>query len=258
MKKALFISIIGLTLLCSCVRESKKTDLDFYNLNGKVKSLKENNYKAEEKFGEIVKGEKEESFTPVTIFNKDGNLIESSMYNANGELEFKTIYKYNEKGYINKEITYVANGEFNTNNYHVYNEKGFLIEKNNFNAKDSLVSKSNYRYDEKGNNIEINYYKLEEIDYKIKFEYNAKGQIIESNYYDSDGSIIGKIKYLYNNKGNEEEVASTFFYTWTEEDKTKELFKYKYDEKGNWIERITFDEDNIPLKITERIIEYFD
>ena len=35
--------------------------------------------------------------------------------------------------------------------------------------------------------------------------------------------------------------------------------EYKYDSKGNWIERITYkSEVKIPTTITERIIEYYE
>ncbi len=41
--------------------------------------------------------------------------------------------------------------------------------------------------------------------------------------------------------------------------KTLYTYKYtKYDKEGNWIERIQYDEENIPTMVTERKIEYYE
>ena len=57
MKKLTFITIIVILFFCSCKNE-KENDWHKEKLKGDVKSLVENSYKAEKKFGEIVKGEK--------------------------------------------------------------------------------------------------------------------------------------------------------------------------------------------------------
>lgn len=36
-----------------------------------------------------------------------------------------------------------------------------------------------------------------------------------------------------------------------------ESFKYKYDNRGNWIEKIEYNDENIPKTITERKIECY-
>ena len=36
----------------------------------------------------------------------------------------------------------------------------------------------------------------------------------------------------------------------------KYTYKYEYDKNNNWIQQVTY-EDNKPIQITERIIEYY-
>ena len=54
MKKLILLLFIPIIFACG---DDKKNDLDKMNLKGKVKSLKETNYLAVEKFGEPVKDE---------------------------------------------------------------------------------------------------------------------------------------------------------------------------------------------------------
>ena len=107
----------------------------------------------------------------------------------------------------------------------IYDEKGNKIEENHYDSDGNLSSKDTYEYDEKGNNI-------------------------ERNWYDSDGSLNYKYTYKYDEKGNMIEYNTDGRFG------EKYTYKYEYDKNNNWIQQVTY-EDNKPIQITERIIEYY-
>jgi len=84
------------------------------------------------------------------------------------------------------------------------------------------------KYDEKGNQIEGNRYDSDgSLNWRYTYKYDEKGNLIEWNRYDSDGSLYTQ---------------------WT--------YKYEFDEQGNWIKRVEF-ENEIPQFILIREYEYY-
>ena len=57
----------------------------------KVKQIKEIEYSISENFGETIKTI---CYTNISIFNRNGNIIEHAKYNSDGTLDYKQIYKY--------------------------------------------------------------------------------------------------------------------------------------------------------------------
>lgn len=144
---------------------------------------------------------------------------------------------------------------FGDNMFWLFNEQGNKIEENRYKSDGSLNWKSTYKYDDKGNQIEENSYKSNgSLDSKSTYKYDAKGNEIEKNVYNSDGSLDWKHTYKYDAKGNEIEE------NWYNSDGSlswKYTYKYTYDKHGNWIEKIEYNEDNKPFRVTEREIEYY-
>lgn len=98
-----------------------------------------------------------------------------------------------------------------------------------FNADGSLKKKNTYKIDAKDNWIEGNFYNADgKLDFKVTNKYDDKGNQIEYNYENAADSIEDKYTY-----------------------------KYKYDEKGNWIKRIIFI-DTKAWNIEEHTYEYYE
>jgi hypothetical protein len=109
-----------------------------------------------------------------------------------------------------------------------YDEKGNQIEETYYGSSGSLNWRLTYKYDEKGNQIEKNSYESDgSLDWRVTFKYDEKGNQIEKNSYESDGSLDTQ---------------------WT--------YKYEFDEQGNWIKRVEF-ENEIPQFILIREYEYY-
>lgn len=127
-----------------------------------------------------------------------------------------------EKGdiLVDSSAVYTDDGRFK-----IYNEKGNKIEENYYNSNGSLIYKNTYKYDENGNKIEECHYEDGSLDKKYTYEYDENGNKMEENWYNSDVSLDKK-------------------------------YTYEYDKNNNWIQEVEY-ENNKPIQITERIIEYY-
>ena len=111
----LFLALI----IVACGNETKKNDLTESNLYGKVKSLTSKEYEVIEKFGEITKGEILYRNYKVKYDDK-GDETESSSYNSDGSLVFKTIYEYDDKGNETESSRYNSDGSLDFKNTYEY------------------------------------------------------------------------------------------------------------------------------------------
>jgi hypothetical protein len=111
-------------------------------------------------------------------------------------------------------------------------------------------------FNEKG--LETEYKDYDENDQLILRQlkkYNGTNELIEVLRFDSSGVLKKKKQILSENLRFEEKLTlevDTSFYV-------KTVFKdsLELDGKGNWIRKIFF-EDDMPVKIIERTIQYFD
>lgn len=229
--------IIGFVLLLLGIglyAQEKENDWEKEKLKGKVKSVSEVKY--------TTKG-------------------------SNIEGKSKKIEYYNLKGYRTEEywinIKY-GNSEKTT---YIYDTKNNVIEQNYYNSERKLDEKTTYSYDEKGNKIQetmykggvINYISIyndtgKEVELKNYNEegqltdicisiYDEKGDFVEGKQYDANGKFIGDFKRFSLDTG----VGLT---SWLPS-------SYKYDEMGNWIERIVYCKKKKPCYTTKREIEYY-
>lgn len=187
----------------------------------KIKSYKETSYKVVEKNGKIQKGE----------------IIEDSMPLIPSSTKI------------------------------VFNKHGNKIEESWFNTNEGMLLKNTYKYDRKRNIVEQG----GSFKKKFTYEYDEKGNKTKEIICDFDGGLICTITYVFDEKGNKTErsvydskgnLERKYIYI---DDKIKKelsgikrknFYYYKYDQKGNWIEKIEYEND-IPTKITEREIEYY-
>ena len=119
----------------------------------------------------------------------------------------------------------------------------------------TLFSKETYKYDDKSNLIEDNsYYSDSSLNCKWTYKYDDKSNRIEAIWYKSDGSFYGKYINKYDDKSN---LIEENGYNADGSLEYKRIFKYEFDEKGNWIKKISF-KNQIPENIKEREYEYYE
>lgn len=217
MKKcSLFTFLICSSVFTVSLSQSKLTllqnDLQKLGLEEKVKSMKENEYKVEDKFGQIAKIKKErfeedktKSWRDTTfterkdlndkgifawecdksyLFDANKNKTEESWYNAEGERVSKWIYKYDDKGNMVEEGLYNSDGSLFNKRVYKYDDKSLLIEKNRYYSDGSLYHKRIYNYSESGKLMgEILYDLNGKIIKKKNYKYDGEKLIEENIYY---------------------------------------------------------------------------
>lgn len=232
-------------------------ELTYYNSEGRIRDTKtykynENGKKTEEKhFEPNEKGTLQLKLTFELTYDKKRNLIREFRYYPNGFIFYEQNYKYDTNNNLIEHIDhfkdkyffkYDLNGKeiekiwyrhmlddkllktFTTK----YNEIGKQIENATHNSEGILILKETYKYDENGN--KTCYLKFEPdrgVDFKILYKYDNNGYVIESKQINSEG-----------------------------ESNYENTFKFKFDKKNNWTERIKFEYGH-PKYMIERIIEYY-
>ncbi len=213
--------------------------------------------------------------------DKYGNIIDQNFYDSEGNLKYNFTFKYDAKGDIIERNTYenldgelkkarVYKNESNENKMEAteYDLEGNFMSK--YDAKGNLIErdypspidfKFKFKYDINGNKVEESVYYLDneqgregDLESKSKYKYDAKGNKIEYVRFDSKGNLESKEAHKYNAKGDVIETSE-----YGDENILKEVFtyKYKYDQEGNWVERIKLDKKDEPSEITEREITYY-
>jgi hypothetical protein len=248
-----------------------------------VNSIKEDVYSAVEYFDSVIKGDLISK--RINVYQKDGGyeIIETDSddsikyrYTYNKAIDEAIIfwrmdylpsylgadgtkhYRYhrNRLGKVIETNTYLPNGKLIEKTTFLLDAKGNISERKNYNADGSLKLKEIIKTNENGTK--------EEFSYKIKndslyletttlIKYDIKGNEIErSNFHGDTKKINDKWKYRYNDTGDiiEIEFESSFL-------NFKQNFEYKYDQRGNWIEKVEY-KGFVPKEITIRQIKYFD
>ena len=291
-KSLVNLSLILIMITMSGFANKKVNENDWVKdkLKGRVSSVTEFIYEAVENSDKIEKGERAKDYRFKSNFkseyNKKGIKIIENQYQPNGDLWRKVIYKHDSNGNKIEEFWHKPDGSLQSKFVSKYN-KANEIEKNLYNSDEVLVCKWIYKYDDNGNQIEGNstYYLESSLGVKTTCKFDDKGNQIKSNWYNKDGSVVagtmtfeynanGKLissnsvnnngsylnsetTYKYDDMGNqiEENISST-----NASLRHKKIFKYTYDDKGNWVKKIFSDKYETFSKnyIIEREIKYYE
>ena len=189
------LSLIFLLVSITALAQLQKTDLASKNLFGQVKSTTEVYYRAEDKFGELVKDFKE--FTQTEEYNKAGLLTESKI--VDGSSVLKITYKYDKMNNL-IERKEDHDGEVTLTTV-VFDTDGKAVEVNNFDAKGKLETKRKNKFNKDGKHESSSLYfgdgSLKE---KDVFVYEA-GELAAIETYDPKNLMIRTTMSEWNEKG---------------------------------------------------------
>lgn len=259
MKSIITLAFLNITIISYGQEKelTKKSDLQQKNLKGKVKSLKEFNYNATLKNNKIKK--KEINFygeNIYSLYNLQGNLTQKYIFFDKDKIKEKYTYVYDKNYNKSEEKFYSYDDNVKANGSYKYNSDGNLLEYYfRYENSDFLDTKTIYQYDKNHNLVELNLYHFDNhLFSNYTYKYDNKHNLIEENKTMGQDHHIKTI-YQYN-KDNElisSEVSDNYNIF-----NRKETYQYtKYDQKGNWIERIEYLNGK-PYTITEREIEYYE
>lgn len=289
MKKVKIILTIALGIVVGGVGYAQSNKAGFQKtsrtselgLKGEVKSFKVTPYKVNEVFGEVEKAGKMDYWRGdvISIFDKQGLKIQSDRYDRAGQLQQRIFYKYNSAGNRTSRDTYNSAGRIVLRQVYVYNEKGFPTAFNGYDPVSGLVESFSYKTDEKGRIIEetcvktthpncLNYKLTYDKDGKVltncsegkhekdnvceKYTYDKQGRIIQIELL-KQGTLNKKTIITYDERGNEANIKN---FDGNSNFQDERECSYKYDEKGNWIQRVEYV-NKFPRLLIEREIEYY-
>ena len=232
--------------------DDPKNDWKKYQVKENVKKIIEREYVAikvgkEVKMGENTNGN---SFNFDISFDKNGKKIEKTYY-VKGKTAEKNAFKYKGKD-ITEETIYNGDNSLNRRIIYKYNNN-LLSTKEVYNPEGELMYEIFIKRNKDNEGItEVFKYHKKEVSLpkhlNLIYDYENKSGF-EINFA---GNAAIEIYNKHNNKG--ECTESEYF----QESKLqkKVTFKYKYDNKGNWIEKVGYVGDT-PETIVVRKIEYF-
>ena len=274
-------------MLYGCDGGSKiRYSYEEYGLNCPVKSVKVLTYEAKSKFGDVTKGDLSRSGNYTAQFNEVGNIKQLSTYDATGDLNGMTRYKYNEDDQLVELSVYGSDGELQEQFSHEY-DNGHIISSTlrSYWSDEEEIRKWAYIWD--GDELKEQHSMLngkltaktiyhvnneqrsEWTTYNIGGEqlndkvysgyevYNEEGQL--TNYCSGDYSM--EVKYNEQNLPvylkNAGLLNNTTILFYPEGEETEYYAEYKYDSQGNWIEQIIYEGfAKKPVSISERVINY--
>jgi hypothetical protein len=248
MNKLLYLFLI-LVLGCSQGKNtSNSNDLTAELLKGNVKSVREIDYAVITRFDSIMKNHIGPSGTFLDKnreceYNTSGMLIACVNYDNNNKIEGEYEYEYDEFGDLIKEsihryqsLSYPDIPEQKTRTEIKYNNNRNKVEMTQYNY-DSLKSKNTYKYDFKGYIIEQNeYFNDGSLSVKSIYEY-LDGNNVRIIDYNSKGQITKEVTNDFDYNGKKIDVFTNYFWTNTR-------ITYRYDKRGNVIEKNKFGEND--------------
>lgn len=273
MKRDSLMVVFLLPIMFGCRKPNN--DLNQLNIKGNVDSVTDSLWYATEKFGEVCK----ESLCgySITDFDKHGNIVSCTEFNADGDIENKQTYTYDECTLV-EQCCYDGSGKL-TEKHAYLSDKGKIIKETikyhssiydyYFNSQEGCYYYTKDRLDsivfftpELGRCAARLYFK-DNSGYGYKnYAISAMGTMDSSTIYLDDGGRKIKVieksgiyTYSYNSNGDVEERHSP--------GRMRIRYKYKYDRKNNWVEQIAYvelldkvSENNTLINVVNRHISY--
>jgi len=208
--------------------------------------------------------ETEEFIEQITHYNKNGDIIETSKFVEDNELEIKIIRVYDETNFLAEETHYHEDEmEFTEKYIFKKNSSGKLnaIEKH---YQDGSIEITNFEYNEAGNLIKkIQFDEDGNTENTNEYIFDSSNQLIESKEMDESGSIHENILLKYDSKNRlieaeELDIANQTgiitLNSYNEKDEISESIVR--DSKGKLLRKITnlYDESG---KIIKRNLENY-
>jgi hypothetical protein len=220
-------------------------------------------------------------------YNEQNLETSLSGYNAEGQLDFRTVHDYDNRGQLLKETSFNPDETFSYSAEFNYTRGGSEKRTTYFTPGNVADYTSLEVFDKNGNRLEESATSSEgELEYRVTYKYDGSGRLLEEIAYKPDGTQDYRLLNEYDNgnlvKTTEFNDKNEAFYTYTyaydehrnmterttetqEGDKEVYRYTYEYDEAGNWITRETkrlldkFDQETLePTEITHRSIQYFE
>jgi hypothetical protein len=250
MKKIIFVCFLAIMAAsCTSRNTESKNDLSAANLKGKVKNITKTIHNNEGSiccpFADIMECQQ----TAIT-FDEKGNVIESSLFDGNGDVTMVSKYCYNQNGQCSKINKFLGNTEAGMELYVFAGNKVSKVKVFDEKGQKQAIYKNRYSGDDLAETITLN--ADGDVVGSVTYEF-SNGQLISETKKDGKGNIeaLRRFKRNENNDVTEADItlpASNKEY--------KLVYEYEYDEAGNWIQQTQLLDGRIS-RVTVRNISYY-
>lgn len=204
-------------------------------------------------------------YTAVYKRNDEGNRIkieQTAMNYLTGDGE-KRLLNYNQAGQLESFSLYLKANHPEEVRRFFYEKK--IVREEAYGYSGKLYEKVFYRYDEQGRCIEkeIRGFPYDMLLSKNSYRYDELGRLIQQVEFNSDSQPIQKLYFSYD-EGELPVQQIVHLYQARQVERNYYRFKWKLDEKGNWIEKIEVSLvkqggkwEEIPKTFYRREISYF-
>lgn len=239
-----------------------------FDLKGRVLAEKTFTEAGEVEFREGMRWDQEGKLSEIRRLNPEGELLEHTKfkYSDNGRLVEKlnldsigktigwNTYAFDLEGRKVRESNYDVNGQQKSSLETRYGKETGVYEQYTYSTENALKEKSKCFLGSNG--------KLKErviLDHrgwtveKIEYHYDTHNRLSRLKKYDEGGDLKYKWVKSYDAFGNLIELKTYIKGIYLSSEKQ---FEYKYDDSGNWTQKIEF-KNKIPVKVTIRNFFYF-
>ena len=244
------------------IQASNLNDLAKYDLVGPVKTVITKHLQLQtihqfDRNGRLVELElvpSDGADSSHTLYHHDasGRLIEEEIVKTDGDLVYKKLYRYgsDEEGRESAVVAATEDGVLSHADFSFYDERGILVEEVEINGGGTAERSL---YDVQGNLIYGARYFNGRLMQEATHHYGPPGRLKESRYYASDGNLMRKDLYRYNEAGQRIEQLSEFIRSTY---LRRSVVTYEIDQAGNWtketIQRWT--EKNGTVSVSESVV----
>jgi len=196
-----------------------------------------------------------------TVYNTKGQRRSMSFLSTEEEVMFRSRYKHDAFGVTILEQIVDNNDEVIARTHYIYDDQHVLTESYVEDAELQVENRIRYKYDASGRLIQRSYNDpLGQMYRREMYRYNPDGTILSSTIYNRQDQKVMELRYEYDRQG--QPITKTVFdYSDVEPEVFVTLYRYQYDERGNWVQRTEYSVEGsirTPEYITERSIQYFD
>ena len=207
--------------------------------------------------------EDERVLVDIARYDRAGRLVEKTSYAPDGAQSVRLVRTYDAAGRLTVQRLYdSADTLWRTTDYS-YDAEGHLILAVSTDADGDLWFRDVYRPNPDGTTARVDHHDPDgTLLHSARFTYDGQGRIARRMLSDADGSAISGNAYTYGPTGNVVAVVTqgrngALVSRWLFEHdehgnerewmelgadgalRKKEIYAYEYDERGNWLKRVT-------------------
>ena len=171
------------------------------------------------------------------VYDENGLELSRTRYNSSGEATDRSEYEYDQQGRLLGQKQFDSTGELNTQTEFAYNEDGSFSVWTYFYDYDGTMSRELSIYDKNGNRTHYAAYPAGGyLSHGSDSRYDENGNLIEHSEFGLYGVTYKWYTYEYDQQGRELRRYTTGLY------ERPSSYENVYDQEGNCIERIYYDE----------------